>query len=86
VKIKLGDLWRTKENEGITSEILYNVAIALQQFDAKIDKLEERIASLESKPSEINLNCAVIDFDDADATEAPTGENESDMERLKGGL
>jgi hypothetical protein len=58
-------------------EVIYHELLKL------IDGLEKRIASLEPKPSEEPLNRITNDFDGADATKVPTGENESNTERLK---
>jgi|GEM_PF-4435079 hypothetical protein len=49
----------------------------------RFEDLEKRIASLESKPSEITSDRHPIDFKCEVYTKVPTGENESDTERLR---
>lgn len=83
MKIKFSDLWSNQKYESVVSEILYNVAIVLQQFNAKIDKLEKRVASLESKCQETDFNRSIIDSEGDDATKVPNKENEINTERLK---
>jgi len=61
---------------------LFTELFEVQKLTAeRVQDFEKRIAILESKPSETDRNRTVIDSEDAGATEVPTGENESDIER-----
>jgi hypothetical protein len=74
MKIRLGDLWETRR---YVPEVVYHELLKL------IDGLEKRIASLESKPSGSHPDATRIDFEGDGGTKVPTGESESDIERLK---
>jgi uncharacterized protein (UPF0335 family) len=70
-------------NPTITNQLFKSMHDIQIKFLEKIKELEKRIVTLESKLQEIYPDRTTIDFEGADATKVPTGENESDIERLK---